>query len=1473
MKHLGKLCWLAVAFWTVSCASVHLSTTNETAKSAYNEGMQYEKQGEIGWRKAIDAYRKAVREDAGFAEAYRSLGRLYELRGHYQQAAENYKLALSIQPNESGLYLAYGRALFNAGKYQDALKYLQQYNAFFPLDKEGIEWLAETQRLLGDPNAEILYLQLAQIDSQNADALKALANYYYEDRQYAKALLYFRKLTALTKIIDANIFYQFGFCLVQTQQWDEAQKQFENAVALNGQNELFKEYADIVAKISKKLFHADAFEHYLAAVYQIDAAETSKEKLPLYKNAIELLNSALAQEPSFVLAHKELARINYTLGKDDDALKSYEFLIHAGKASKYDYTNAAYLSFRKDNLEKAKTYYEASLLIDPSQADVQHYLQTIEKILNGSIKKESYFFYDKGVKASAADSAEWYLKKAIAVDSSYYEAYLELGNLQMRIGKYRDAETTFSKGLLLSAESDIQATFHYNLGLTYARRDLHDKAIVQFQKTLEFDPGDSDALYNLSKTYLDKSDLPNAIKTYDRLLKDNPDYFQPSLDEIEEFALDQSRGINVSKTVNMASVLKIGQTNTYVLKVKSKNDALFGADANGDMSREMTITFREQVQDISEFGEAEFALDILSVEGYALLPQEKKAVGQRLYLKISDVYGVTNIYGLLEENPYSLPRFVIAVMEDLHGAYLRRLVAEGEMWRSGQYIFKLGTVDAVMVLDELDGSVARGTKYYGVTGSYDAARYGDVGRVYVFNKGSQTFEYDAKKNLMIRLNNQFSTKLFSESTAKMDIQEASYELTLKDIRFEQLEKPKKVVIANIPYVKQHGPQCAAASLSMVLSHYKQSIDQDEIYAAIKSDFAGAQLNDIVNYPRSLGKYKAFGYIGTLEDLKDRIDQGIPVLVFLTPFGGGHVVVVIGYDETKHQIIMHDPTVANDHAVSYDDFLREWKQSGNECAIVVPFDNDIIVTEGPIATNKAVETKWSGDKAMGEHNYDKAAGLFREALRLLPNYEGALEGIMLIHLAKDETDKATAVLDTLLQLNPNSVDLVLRNASLLLSQYDYDKVLQVMKKAKQLDESNINNYIFTASALFAQKKYDEAIAEIKQAVKINPLTSGPRTILAGFLAEKDDFDQAYEQARLAIKYEPENVGNYLTLSGIFQNEINYRFLTAEKKSKLIKKILEATDVIKQTNPEFPNLDQLYADVYVLGDMFVLADSLFNENIKKFPDENGTYNNYAWYLATENIRLNEAEKMSVKSIELSQRNPYYFDTLGWIHFKMAMAYMQSGKKDSAEIYFGKAEAELKATIAYDMYSDFAYRHLGVVYQRWGKPDLAKSQFDIAIAMMPNKARIFTEIAQDCEEAGLYDQAIEFYLLALEQKSNLDYAAYRLAYLMARTEKDLASAMKWIDRAIELDSANFLYTGVKGIVYYKQKDLPSAMKFLEIAVRQQAGYFDKEAVVNHYYLGLVYRDLKRNADSRNQFSEYLKRAPLGAFASEVKKIMQSL
>ncbi len=1460
---------LTVLFLFTGCTS--LSTGNPQAIRSYNEARQYQKKGTDYWYQAVKSYRKSLMHDTRFIEAYLALGRLYEEKGKVRKAAQQFQAALYIDPNRADLYLDCGRAMFNAEQYKDALTYLQQYHAFFPKKPEGLYWMAETERALNNPVAEDYFLQLVRMDSTDESYTQSLANFYFYKRDYQKAAPVYARLMKRTKQPSGQMYYEYGYTLIRLQRWNEAKEILEKAANISGNKSVAHDYWQIVTKISLGYFSSEVFLDYLDAVLLLEDVSRDETKKTSYQLVYEYLRNAVSKEPDFTLAHRELAGVCYVLGKDDEAIASFEHVIRSGRATADEYTDAAYLYFRKGKYDKALSYYEQSVRMKPGQSHVDNYIQTVRKIISGETDKDAYFFYDRGISAMSFDSAEFYLNKALEEDSAYAEAFLQLGVKQLQTGRFREAEKSFIGGLKVNRDTSLASVFRYNLGLAYAKRDFHDRAIAQFDTALMLQPGDDETLYQMAKVYVDKSDLAGAIQRYDRLIRGNPNYFRPSENDMKAVGIDPTDFEETNTRIDFGTRLKMGQKNRYQLKVLSKADALLGADMNGDLSREITVVFTEQVVDTTSYGVTELAIEIESVQGYALTAMEKKAAGKTYYLRVSDVFGVTHIYGLIEENPYSLQRLVINIMEDLHSGYLRKPVAEGELWQTNQYVFKMGHVDAVAVLDESDANEASGKKYFGVFGSYDAAKYGEVGKVYIQLEGNASFVFDTRQGLMRQYKNSFVTKTFKETSASLEVQTGSYDLQLLEITHEKLGPPDRVVISGVPYVKQHGPQCAAASLSMIMAFYRDTIDQDSIYSAIKSDYAGAQSHDIIRYPRSLGRYKAFGYIGTLEDLKKQIDHGMPVIVFLTPYGYGHVVVVIGYDENRHQIIMHDPTVADHHAVGYDDFLQEWRQSGNECALVVPFGKEINVTEGPIAHHQAVETKWLGDKSMGKNQHDQAVTKYREALAALPDYEGALEGVLMVYLAKDQFDQASAVLDTLLNMNPGSVDLILRNAGMLLSQYAYDKVLQLTQKIKQLDESNIVNYLYAASALFSQKKYDEAIVEVKKAINLNPLVSTPRNMLSGYLAEKGDFGLAYEQAEFSIKYEPENVGNYMNLSGIYQSEIRNRFLTGPLKARKMDKALEAMDMVKKTNPSLPNLDQIYADLYVEADREELADSLFFENINKYPEENGAYNNLAWRWATRGIKLKEAEVHSNKSIELSRRNPYYFDTMAWIHFKMAIQYQKTGKKDSADMYFRKAESGLKETIDYDMYSDFAYRHLGVVYEKWGKTDLAKSQYDIVIGLLPDKARTCVEIAKDCEEAGLYDTAVDFYQKALNADPALEYAAFRLAYLYVKTKKNLNDAMIFAETALEKDSVNFNYIGVKGIVYYAKNDFPNAKILLEKAVRLQRGYCDREARAHYYYLGLVFKAMNQKQKSAEWFMEYLKKDPYGDYAEDAKKLLK--
>jgi tetratricopeptide (TPR) repeat protein len=65
--------------------------------AAYNLGMLYETQGEIG--KAISAYEKSINSNRGFPPSRFRLGRLYEIQGSDQKAIEQYARALQIDPD------------------------------------------------------------------------------------------------------------------------------------------------------------------------------------------------------------------------------------------------------------------------------------------------------------------------------------------------------------------------------------------------------------------------------------------------------------------------------------------------------------------------------------------------------------------------------------------------------------------------------------------------------------------------------------------------------------------------------------------------------------------------------------------------------------------------------------------------------------------------------------------------------------------------------------------------------------------------------------------------------------------------------------------------------------------------------------------------------------------------------------------------------------------------------------------------------------------------------------------------------------------------------------------------------------------------------------------------------------------------------------------------------------------------------
>ena len=88
----------------------------------------------------------------------------------------------------------------------------------------------------------------------------------------------------------------------------------------------------------------------------------------------------------------------------------------------------------------------------------------------------------------------------------------------------------------------------------------------------------------------------------------------------------------------------------------------------------------------------------------------------------------------------------------------------------------------------------------------------------------------------------------------------------------------------------------------------------------------------------------------------------------------------------------------------------------------------------------------------------------------------------------------------------------------------------------------------------------------------------------------------------------------------------------------------------------------------------AFAYFKKVLKLKPDDIGTLNNYAYYLALEGKNMKQAYQMSKKTIEAEPDNPTFLDTFGWILFLMDKPLEAKAQFKHAMLYGGTENADI-------------------------------------------------------------------------------------------------------------------------------------------------------------------------------------------------------
>ena len=189
-------------------------------------------------------------------------------------------------------------------------------------------------------------------------------------------------------------------------------------------------------------------------------------------------------------------------------------------------------------------------------------------------------------------------------------------------------------------------------------------------------------------------------------------------------------------------------------------------------------------------------------------------------------------------------------------------------------------------------------------------------------------------------------------------------------------------------------------------------------------------------------------------------------------------------------------------------------------------------------------------------------------------------------------------------------------------------------------------------------------------------------------ELNDVNSLYEHTLKAQRFYPEQPLFHL-FNGIALIEM-------EQLNKAIK-VLEKGRFMSADKKLTANFDTYIADIYYeLGDREKMYRQ-YDRVLKNDPENVYVLNNYAYFLSVDNVRLEDALRMSAITIEKEPKNVTFLDTYAWVLYKLGR--YKEAKKWMEKVFIYDKNAN---GTNYEHYGDILYK-LGDVshaVQNWKK-----------------------------------------------------------------------------------------------------------------------------------------------------------------------------
>lgn len=433
-----------------------LSSTNFNTSAANRFQKAKQLRAEGNFAAAGYEFNQTLSDTSLLKDSFQQTGDIMKLLGNENKAAEYYKKAVSVAPDDVQLRLSYAKMIDKLGQEEEAVK---EYNYILSKTTDNKELLYTLERI---------YKRKLEESPNDANITSNLGAIMQKEGNFDEALKYYSKAEYLDPS-NVNTRINVGTLYQQKGDYKTAITAYDSILILNPDN------------IEANIYKAQ-----------------SLSKLGKESEALEIYKKILNKEPdNEIVQNAMIAAVKETMTPEQFT----EYI------KKNNPNNAAYILYnyaldlhKTDKIADSINMYKEVIKLDPNNS---------EAYVNLAIAQGQNKDFDSALKTLNTADAKFPNNNQIAqtlksINAQAMDIKLETAANYFNNNDYQNAIAEYLK--IQPPTSDTMLA----IASSYQNLNDNDNAIEYYKKALELAPTNSDIAYYIAALYANKEDIENA---------------------------------------------------------------------------------------------------------------------------------------------------------------------------------------------------------------------------------------------------------------------------------------------------------------------------------------------------------------------------------------------------------------------------------------------------------------------------------------------------------------------------------------------------------------------------------------------------------------------------------------------------------------------------------------------------------------------------------------------------------------------------------------------------------------------------------------------------------------------------------------------------------------------------------------------------------------------------------------------------